>query len=564
MNLNKRSISSLLISTNFIIFLILLITTYILTYNVYAKNIKEASDSLIQETSNQLVYNYEGYVSNVIQISKTIQNNIQNDTTENYESTNSLLDTLMIMNPEILSIGVYDKASGNMILGTKPDEDDVREATWFKQANTDSTIHFFSPVDSKNETYLVYFSKQIPITKKNDKAILKLEIDFTDIIDLGFKTDLGKNGHTLIIDENYNLVYSTSESYNEDEIDLLRNTVLGMTKYSHDGDSFTVSLQTISNSRWRIAVFYNTNDVTSTLNSFILSLFLFEIGIFIIGSFVILLVTKALTNPLKKLDHKMTNTDLKNDNESFEPKNAPKEIVSLAESYNLMIEEIRGLINRVREEQKNQRKSELKALQNQINPHFLYNTLDSIVWMIDMDQKTDAQNMIIALAKLFRISISRGNNIIPVKDEIEHVKNYLYIQSMRYKDAFTFEIKVDPECYKYKVMKLILQPIVENSIYHGLKNRVDAGLILIEGHMEESNLILSITDNGYGMSEEKIQDLYAKFNNPDLNDGVGLKNVYQRLKLYYGEKSYLKIFSEEDEYTKIVISIPVEVMDNEA
>ena len=184
--------------------------------------------------------------------------------------------------------------------------------------------------------------------------------------------------------------------------------------------------------------------------------------------------------------------------------------------------------------------------------------------MIDMDQKTDAQNMIIALAKLFRISISRGNNIIPVKDEIEHVKNYLYIQSMRYKDAFTFEIKVDPECYKYKVMKLILQPIVENSIYHGLKNRVDAGLIEIEGHMENSNLILSITDNGYGISKEKIKDLYEKFNNPDLNDGVGLKNVYQRLRLYYGEESYLKIFSEEDEYTKIVISIPVEVIENEA
>ena len=347
MNLRNKSFSSILITTNFLIFLILLITTYLLTYNVFSKNIKKSSDSLIQETANQLVYNYEGYVSNVIQISKTIQNNIQNDTTENYESTNSLLETLMIMNPEILSIGVYDKASGGMILGTKPDEGDVKKSIWFKQANTDSTIHFFSPVDSKNETYLVYFSKQIPITKKNDKAILKLEIDFTDIIDLGYKTDLGENGHTLIVDENYNLVYSTSNTYSEKEIDLLRNTVLGMTKYQHNGDSFTVSLQTISNSRWRLAVFYNTNDVTSTLNNFILILLIFEIGIFIAGTFIILLVTKGLTNPLKKLEQKMSDTNFTTDEALIIPKYGPREIISLSSTYNSMVHEINMLIKQV-------------------------------------------------------------------------------------------------------------------------------------------------------------------------------------------------------------------------
>ena len=259
----------------------------------------------------------------------------------------------------------------------------------------------------------------------------------------------------------------------------------------------------------------------------------------------------------------MSSTDFKGDIVEIDPNTGTKEIYSLSKSYNEMTQEIKNLMKKVVEEQKNQRKSELKALQNQINPHFLYNTLDSIVWMIQEDQKEDAQNMIIALAKLFRISISRGNNIIPVKNEIEHVKNYLYIQSMRYKDAFTYKINVDEECYKYKVMKLILQPIVENSIYHGLKNRVDDGLIEIDGHMEGTNLILTITDNGYGISPEKIQDLYEKFNNPDLNDGVGLKNVYQRLRLYYGENSYLKIDSVEDEYTRIIISIPVEVMDDE-
>ena len=276
-----------------------------------------------------------------------------------------------------------------------------------------------------------------------------------------------------------------------------------------------------------------------------------------------MLVTKELTSPLKQLERMMSATDFKGEIPELNPETGTKEIYSLSKAYNEMTQEIKNLMHQVVEEQKNQRKSELKALQNQINPHFLYNTLDSIVWMIQEDQKEDAQNMIIALAKLFRISISRGNNIIPVKNEIEHVKNYLYIQSMRYKDAFTYEIHVDEECYKYKVMKLILQPIVENSIYHGLKNRVDDGLIEIEGHMDGKNLILTLTDNGYGISPEKIQDLYDKFNNPDLNDGVGLKNVYQRLRLYYGEESYLKILSEEDEYTKIIISIPVEVMDDE-
>lgn len=564
MKLKNKSISTIIILTYLAIFTFLLSATYIISYTIFTKNIKTTSDELIVETSNQITYNYEKYISNILEVSELIEDQTAKDQKNNYQNIPLFIDLFISTNSEMISAQIY-QIDGKLIASDSSCGaiENITQEKWFVDATEDSTIHFFTPIINDNFQYNIRYSKLITIGKNNEKALLTLIFDFQEIIDLNYKTNLGNGGHIIIIDDDYQIIYSSNDSVSELEKQLLKDTVIGLANFRENNSNYSVTLNNISNSRWRIGIFYNIDQVAKTINNFLLWISIITISIFIIGSILILLVIKQITNPLKRLEKTMTKIDKSIPLSYANVNQGTKEIVSLANTYNQMTEQINSLMNQILEEQKSQRKSELKALQNQINPHFLYNTLDSIVWLIENKKNEDAKEMVIALAKLFRISISRGKNIIPVKDEIEHVKNYLYIQSMRYTDSFTYQIIIENECYNYKVMKLILQPLVENSIYHGLKNKIDQGLIIIRGRIENHNLILTVEDNGYGIKEEKIKELYNNFNNPDLNDGVGIKNVYQRLHLYYGDLAYLKIISEIDVGTKIIISIPVEEINNE-
>ena len=565
MKLKNRSIKTVIIFTYFVIFSIILGSTYAISYVSFSNHIKEANDELILETANQITYNYENYVSNIIHTADLIQQSVQTDESQNHQNTEEYFDFLLLTKGELQSIQIYSIEDGKLLISDSKSSEitNVTSSYWFHNAITDDTIHFLTPIISDKANYNIRFSKVIPIDKSNKKALLTLEIDFQEILDLNYKTNLGEGGHVMIIDDDYRVVYSSNRNFPSEEINILKDMILGLRNYSVDGHDYTISLNSIPNSRWRLAVFYNVDNVQTILYNYLFLIAGVLLFVFLIGASIIFMVSKQITDPIKNLEKAMSRIDESGPIMIKDIEKGTKEIVSLSSTYNDMIYQINKLMKQVVVEQTNQRKSELKALQYQINPHFLYNTLDSIVWLIDNDKKNEAQNMVIALAKLFRISISRGRNIIPVRDEIEHVRNYLFIQSMRYTDSFEYHIDVDEECYNYQVMKLILQPLVENCIYHGLKNRIDKGIITITGHMEEQNLILTIEDNGYGILPEKIEELYKRFDDPDLNDGVGLKNVYQRLRIYYGEQSYLKIESEVDEYTRIIISIPVEEIKNE-
>ena len=206
------------------------------------------------------------------------------------------------------------------------------------------------------------------------------------------------------------------------------------------------------------------------------------------------------------------------------------------------------------------RKSEFDTLQSQINPHFLYNTLDIIVWMIENENSDKAVNIVTALAKFFRISLSKGKNIITVKDEVEHVRNYLMIQNMRFKNRFEYSIDVDEKVLSYSSLKLMLQPLVENAIYHGMEFMDGDGEIDVKVFKEDNSLYFTITDNGLGMSEDMVETLLSKdFVPSKKGSGIGVKNVNERIKLYFGSEYGLKVESEPDEGTKITIHLPAVV-----
>ncbi|MDF1569374.1 MAG: histidine kinase, partial [Spirochaetaceae bacterium] len=199
-----------------------------------------------------------------------------------------------------------------------------------------------------------------------------------------------------------------------------------------------------------------------------------------------------------------------------------------------------------------------RALQNQINPHFLYNSLDSIVWLAEHDRSEDVITTVVALARFFRISISKGNTFIPVRDEIDHVKNYLKIQTVRYADRFQYFFHIDERLMDRNVMKLILQPLVENAIYHGMDEQ--GGVIEVNGSLDGKMMRFEVKNTGYGLTAARIREIHRHLDGQDDLDndiGIGLKNVHQRLKLYYGEQAGLRFSSLADEYTEVTVRIPI-------
>ena len=234
--------------------------------------------------------------------------------------------------------------------------------------------------------------------------------------------------------------------------------------------------------------------------------------------------------------------------------NSVAELQELSDSFAHMSERIKLLVKRVKADQTALRKTELKALQAQINPHFLYNTLDSIQWMCESGNTESAVKMVGALAKLFRISISRGHELIPIRSELQHAESYLQIQSHRYKNQFSYSFDVQEECLDYLCNKITLQPIIENAIYHGINGLVDEGEIRISCRADGDDILFTVEDNGTGMEPEQVQAILRKERSD--HTGIGIKNVNDRLKIYFGPAYGITIDSVPDEGTRVYIRMP--------
>lgn len=315
---------------------------------------------------------------------------------------------------------------------------------------------------------------------------------------------------------------------------------------------------TVASTGWRIAIFTNIDATSGAILQF--TLMVVGMGALCILLFVgiMAIVANKLSNPLRLLQREMSRVASLDYKANLALNDAGSaEVRDLYGSFGEMMTRIKQLTGDLLKEKEEQRKSELRALQNQINPHFLYNTLDSIIALIDQGQGEQAERMIVALSRFFRLSISRGHNIIPLKDELEHARNYLLIQKMRFLSSFDFGIEVKVDMSSLYVVKLILQPIIENALVHGLKED-ETTHILVRAYEEGGLLKLSVSDDGYGMREAKRRELLSNMKSSKTYKGVGLKNVYSRLRIYYGEQADISIDSQEDAGTTVVISIPIE------
>ena len=558
----SRPVGFIIIAACVVVVLILMTSLLFATFSSFRTGISEAVNTQTNELSTQIVYNYENSISQIIETSNIIQTDIDRyDITDERDNLRfaEYLEQIIHLRSDIIKISIYDYekriclvSSVESEIGTPLNDAD---SSWFYEAVNDPTVHCLRRVGNK-----VNVSKRIRFQKGAREGVLLIENSFQSFIDLVDKSNLGEGGHVTIIDSDYNVVYlsPTGPDMAQESIELVRELVLGSGSAVLSDNNMAVYIDTLSDTKWRICVFINIDNIAQIERTFILTMVLVSVAVLVIGILLFTFVARTITTPMKQLEIAMRKVE-KSDYFRMEEVElvASGEIEALTHRFNRMMRKIGELMNRVIDEQNAQRKSELKALQNQINPHFLYNTLDSIMWLIENNKNHEAGEMVVALATLFRIGISNDSEVIPVRDEIEHVRNYLLIQSIRYSDSFSYEFKVEDAALDVKTLKLVLQPIVENCIYHGLKSKVDKGHIKVSARIEDDCLLMGVSDNGYGIRQETIDDLYRSFEDGVVSSSVGLKNIYQRVMIYYGGKAGMEIESVLDEGTTITVREPL-------
>jgi two-component system sensor histidine kinase YesM len=316
-------------------------------------------------------------------------------------------------------------------------------------------------------------------------------------------------------------------------------------------------------------LYYEAAHLNALQSGMIYSMIIF-MGVVVVLSMVLLYI---LLNHSRKLSHRIVNPidEICERLEAIgkgsllvcEPVQADvEEVQILSDGIESMVGRLKQQIDKNAEQEKQRRRTEFALLQAQMNPHFLYNTLDTIIWLIESGEVSDAVTMICSLSNYFRFSLSRGKYVITLAEEEEHIRSYLEIQRMRYRDLMEYEIDIPDTLKSYILPKLTLQPLVENALYHGIKTSRRKGFIRVTGSMQDDNLILVVTDDGIGMTQERIDEVRASLEE-DTREGFGLRTVHQRLQILFGREYGLAVESAPETGTQIIMTIPKQSIDKE-
>lgn len=568
--MRKPSISiglNIFIATMGIVTVILLLTS-IVFLAVFSDTLDDVVESQSREINKQIVMNFEGYINSVIETANYIQfASFDLDAGIDSETLTELYQTNADMKKDVVAVFLFD-SDGQPVIGPTLDfslGDSVASLSWFSLARDLKEIFHFSAagetsIAGDRDEGVISVSKSIEYTKNGLVAdgVLLIELNNGSITDLARKTNLGHGGHLLILDDTDSLLYSSEPvpgTMTKASYQLARSLYLGGMRAEIESVDMYLYVNTLLHTRWRIVTVSNVDEINGAmyrLSGILVAIFAVAVAVSAAVAGIISLSVSRPVTQLRKVMRRIEEGDFSIPIEVT----GQKEIVLLAHSFSSMVREIQELMARLVAEQREKRQTELRALQNQINPHFLYNTLDSIVWLAENQRTEDVITTVVALARLFRISISKGENFIPVQEEIAHVKNYLTIQTIRYQNKFTYKVELEPGMADMKVMKLILQPLVENAIQHGVGD--EDGHITISGVIEGDCMVFRVSNTGYGIPDSKIAEMYETMRGGADHPSVGMRNVYQRLKLYYGEQSDITISSVQDESTTMTIFIPLD------
>jgi two-component system sensor histidine kinase YesM len=444
---------------------------------------------------------------------------------------------------------------------------DPTEQSWYKKAIEAKGKVVISSSHVQNMILndynsVISLSRELSSDVGDEKlGVLLVDLNYSIINDICNKIKLGNRGYVFIVDANGNIVYHPEQQMinNNQKIELISQVMRtpGSSFVTSEGkNSRMYTIKTSQSTGWKIVGVTYVDELVSNKNELQMYTFFGGIGFLIIVVLLSIILSLRISRPIKHLESSMKEVEKGNFDIQVDIQSS-NEIGHLSNRFNRMTTEIKELMLQNVKEQELKRKSELQVLQAQINPHFLYNTLDSIIWMAETGKSKEVILMTASLAKLFRLSISKGQEFLSIFNEIEHIKNYLTIQKMRYKSKLDFEINVDKSILSYKLIKIILQPLVENSIYHGIRNNAGKGHIQITGIRKGDRILLQVIDNGIGMSPEEIHNIYQKDRTSAKGSGIGVQNVDQRIKLHFGDPYGLHFESELGKGTTVNIWLPV-------
>ena len=553
-------ISLTMIVTAAVVLIVLLVCCVsVLTYfRIYRVSIEQNAVTSSEQAVAQVQFMMEDYLKTINETMEMIRENMEKEESDK----NEFLSNLIEIKKDVVAITAYD-GNGSLNRCWVGDESKLKgrmlkNLSYMDIPEDSREIYISSPhVETLTENYypwVVTIAQRMSDGEGNEIQVC-MDIRFSHIAEYVDNVGIGQHGYCFIMDQTGNLIYHPQQQLINAGLKQ-ENTgyINGMDNGFFQQDNVIYTVHSLSSGNWKIVgVSYVDEMITSKLDNMLRIVAVILAFVLIISFLVGFFSSKLISNPANELARAMR--EFEKDAENFEycRVDGTREITSLSDSFGHMVVQVQNLMEQVREEEVSLRKTELNALQAQINPHFLYNTLDSIAWMCEEGRTQEAINMVNSLARLFRISISRGHELITIEKECQHAESYLRIQKYRYKNKFTYQFDVEPECLSYLCNKITLQPIIENAIYHGL-DMTDEGRIQIGIKARGEDILMYVEDNGVGMDEERCKEILHKESSD--RSGIGIKNVNDRIQIYFGEKYGLTILSEPDVGTRVEILMP--------
>lgn len=563
-----RSIQLIITITFTAVTVLVAVIVSFMLYNKFAATAEKNANMNMQQIIEQVNYNLELYVKGMGSIFETAEKQITTSPSIDSSLLGERMDTLMSSREDLVSVAVFTP-KGKYVVGTPGQSmrlnTQLQSQSWFTSAIKSPEISYSAPhiqnLFKGRYTWVVSISKMIEYKENGltKSGVLLIDFNFRTIDQLSRQVKLGNRGYAYILDPQGNIVYHPQQQLIY--AGLKYENVESVLAYEYrsyldesTGEKRFITVRTLAQTGWKIVGVAYYDEIVTTkrdLNHFLI----WFLGFVILGVIVLsIFLSWLIASPIRKLERTVKLVGEGDLNTPIDVSGA-YEVEQLSRRFNLMLQRIRQLMDQIIYEQETKRKGELEVLQSQINPHFLYNTLNSVIRLAERGKTDEVVTMIQSLSKFFRISLSKGKNMITMQEELDHIRHYLVIQSFRFKNKFRYEIKAQDEVLTYQTIKLILQPIVENALYHGIEMMPDEGLITITAELQEGLIVIRISDNGLGMNQETLKTILSGGKSSG-GSGVGVRNVNERIGLVYGREYGLTFESEIEEGTTVTVIFP--------
>lgn len=574
---NKPQSIQMTISISFtIVSTICMATLGVSLYNSFANTVEHTMSQSVEQLLDQTAINLETYLRSMRRISDAMYYSVIKDKNLATDTMDEEMNLLYEANKgNLISIACYTN-SGELVaaapVATEKKNSDIVHQEWFTEAvGQMENIHFSTPhvqnlFDEVTYRYywVVSLSQAVELTRNGSSTlgVLLVDMNYSSIEQLLNKANTDNSAeYVYLMDSDGEIIYHPKQKLLY--MDLYEENNLAAADYEDgsrqeqfQGERRLVTVKTVSYTGWKLVSVAPMIGLSGGLSDMRLVMILFVALAMLMVIILNQVISARIAMPLQKLNESVKELEAGNLNADIYL-GGSLEVEHLGRTLQSTVAQLRQLMSDIVVEQEEKRKSELDALQSQINPHFLYNTLDSIVWMIEGERYEDAVFMITQLASLFRISLSRGKTIIRLEDEVKHAKNYMNIQKIRYKNRFSVTFDIHEDVTDCCTVKLIIQPLLENAIYYGVEYMDGDGEVAVRGYRRDGDVCIEVIDNGLGMPEEVVRELLTENNHvPKKGSGVGLLNVHNRIRLRFGEPYGLTIESQPDEGTTVRIHLP--------